>query len=139
MQIWDIVLKVENRKVAKFFQFLRAKAICAQQKLPVRPRLNSVAMHAALSKNKESRRPSRCVVPKPARYVEFKAELISTGARDNKSSNNSSQSGYRVALVLEGLLAVVSAADGLLDLHLPCSMWPFRAVVRVNSAPHRGQ
>ncbi len=27
----------------------------------------------------------------------------------------------------------------LLDLHFSCAMWPFRAVVLVNSAPHRGQ
>jgi hypothetical protein len=31
------------------------------------------------------------------------------------------------------------ASDDLRGLHLSCAIWPFRAVVRVNSAPHRGQ
>ena len=31
------------------------------------------------------------------------------------------------------------ASDGLRGLHLSCAMCPFLAVVRVNSAPHRGQ
>lgn len=31
------------------------------------------------------------------------------------------------------------ASDVLRGLHLSCAMCPLRAVVRVNSAPHRGQ
>jgi hypothetical protein len=31
------------------------------------------------------------------------------------------------------------ASEGLRGLHLSCAMCPFRAVVRVNSAPHLGQ
>jgi hypothetical protein len=30
-------------------------------------------------------------------------------------------------------------SDALRGLHFSCAMCPFRAVVRVNSAPHRGQ
>lgn len=36
-------------------------------------------------------------------------------------------------------LAYPLASDALRGLHLSCAMCPFLAVVRVNSAPHRGQ